>query len=70
MHFRFLKGFYYFVVINFIQATGSIPARDFDPLSLPADKVHVDLEVGPSVLLLYGMLLKLLINLKVIYLSH
>lgn len=37
---------------------------DFDPLSLPADHVHVELEVGPSVLLLYGSLLKLIINLK------
>lgn len=40
-------------------------SSDFDPLSLPPDHVHVECEVGPSVLMLYGSLLKIIINLKV-----
>jgi len=51
------------------QTCGQSILLDFDPLSLPADKVRVELEVGPSVLFLYGALLKLIINLKVQF-SH
>uniref|UniRef100_T1GBW8 Bridge-like lipid transfer protein family member 1 N-terminal domain-containing protein n=1 Tax=Megaselia scalaris TaxID=36166 RepID=T1GBW8_MEGSC len=36
----------------------------FDPSSLPADKVTVDLEIGSSVMLAYGTVLRNFINLK------
>ncbi|GIY39869.1 transmembrane protein KIAA1109 homolog [Caerostris extrusa] len=37
---------------------------EFDPLSLTPDTVHLELEIGPSILKLYGSLLRNLINLK------
>ncbi|KFM73891.1 hypothetical protein X975_01875, partial [Stegodyphus mimosarum] len=37
---------------------------EFDPLTLTADTVHLELEIGPSVLKLYGCLLRNLIHLK------
>lgn len=45
----------------------TLVCSDFDPLSLTPDHVHVECEVGPSVLMLYGSLLKMLINLKVCF---
>ncbi|KAF8784884.1 Transmembrane protein KIAA1109 like protein [Argiope bruennichi] len=37
---------------------------EFDPMSMNPDTVHLELEIGPSVLKLYGSLLRNLINLK------
>lgn len=39
--------------------------KKFDPNTLPADTVSVELEIGPSVLLLYGTALKNFLNFKV-----
>lgn len=39
--------------------------KKFDPTTLAADTVNVELEIGPSVLLLYGTALKNFINFKV-----
>ncbi|CAB0018125.1 unnamed protein product [Nesidiocoris tenuis] len=36
----------------------------FDPTTLPPDKVSLDLEIGPSVLLIYGAWIKGFVNLK------
>lgn len=41
------------------------PKQEFDPMSLPPDIVHVELEIGPSVIKLYGALLRNLIHIKV-----
>lgn len=41
------------------------PCSEFDPTSLDPDTVHLELEIGPSVLKLYGPLLRNLIHLKV-----
>uniref|UniRef100_A0A0A9WZW5 Fragile site-associated protein C-terminal domain-containing protein n=1 Tax=Lygus hesperus TaxID=30085 RepID=A0A0A9WZW5_LYGHE len=38
--------------------------RRFDPTTLPADKVSLELEIGPSVLLIYGSWIKGFVNLK------
>lgn len=38
---------------------------DFDPTSLTPDQVHVDLELGPSELFVYGTVLRTFLNLKV-----
>ncbi|GBL75453.1 Uncharacterized protein KIAA1109 [Araneus ventricosus] len=40
---------------------------EFDPTSMNPDTVHLELEIGPSVLKLYGSLLRNLMNLKVIF---
>lgn len=48
------------------MTSANLVYSDFDPLSLPPDHVHVECEVGPSVMLLYGALLKIIINLKVV----
>jgi len=40
-------------------------SQKFDPTTLPADLVNVELEIGPSVMLLYGSLLRNLMHLKV-----
>ncbi|CAM1304937.1 KIAA1109 (predicted) [Pycnogonum litorale] len=37
---------------------------DFDPTVLAPDGIHVELEVGPSVIKLYGSLLKYFVNIK------
>ncbi|KAJ8956249.1 hypothetical protein NQ318_014981 [Aromia moschata] len=39
-------------------------AQKFDPTTLPADTVSVELEIGPSVILLYGTALKNFMNFK------
>ncbi|XP_026670200.1 transmembrane protein KIAA1109, partial [Ceratina calcarata] len=39
-------------------------SQKFDPQSLAPDKVSLDLEIGPSILILYGSLLKNFIHLK------
>lgn len=44
--------------------------RRFDPTTLKADVVTVELEIGPSVFLLYGTTLRSFLNFKVrMYLS-
>lgn len=48
------------------SSPANLMGADFDPLSLSPDHVHVECEVGPSVLILYGSLLKIIINLKVL----
>lgn len=40
-------------------------AQLFDPTTLPPDKVSVDIEIGSSILLAYGTVLRNFINLKV-----
>jgi hypothetical protein len=40
-------------------------SQKFDPMSLQPDKVTLELEIGPSVLLLFGALLRKLMHLKV-----
>lgn len=40
-------------------------AKNFDPQALPPDKISVELEIGPSVLLAYGSVLRNFIHLKV-----
>lgn len=42
-------------------------SQKFDPEVLPPDKVSLELEIGPSVLYLYGTMLRGLLNLKVSY---
>ncbi|XP_054723573.1 bridge-like lipid transfer protein family member 1, partial [Uloborus diversus] len=44
------------------KAYGAAP--DFDPMSFPPDIVHLELEIGPSVIKFYGSLLRVLIHLK------
>ncbi|XP_076663218.1 transmembrane protein KIAA1109 homolog tweek isoform X12 [Andrena cerasifolii] len=39
-------------------------SQKFDPQSIAPDKVSLDLEIGPSILILYGSLLKSFIHLK------
>lgn len=39
--------------------------QKLDPTSMPADTVLVELEIGPSVMLLYGSLLRNFMHLKV-----
>lgn len=39
-------------------------AQQFDPTTLPPDKVSVDIEIGSSILLAYGPILRNFINLK------
>ena len=39
--------------------------QKFDPTTLKADTVSVELEIGPSVILLYGTALKNFMNFKV-----
>lgn len=41
--------------------------QEFDPLSLSPDIIHLELEIGPSVIKLYGSLLRSLIQLKVTF---
>lgn len=38
----------------------------FDPTTLTPDKVSLELEIGPSVLLVYGSWIRGFVNLKVI----
>lgn len=40
-------------------------SQKFDPTTLPADKVSLELEIGPSVLLVYGAWLRKFMHLKV-----
>jgi hypothetical protein len=40
-------------------------SQKFDPTTLPADKVSLELEIGPSVLLVYGAWLRNFMHLKV-----
>lgn len=40
-------------------------AQKFDPTTLASDTVNVELEIGPSVLLLYGTALRNFMNFKV-----
>lgn len=40
-------------------------SAQFDPNTLPADKVNVEIEIGSSVLFAYGTILRNFINLKV-----
>lgn len=43
--------------------------QKFDPTTLEADTVSVELEIGPSVILLYGTALKNFMNFKVIIIT-
>ena len=45
--------------------TQNTDAQQFDPTTLPPDKVSVDIEIGSSILLAYGTILRNFINLKV-----
>jgi hypothetical protein len=40
-------------------------SQKFDPTTLPPDKVTLELEIGPSVLLVYGAWLRKFMHLKV-----
>lgn len=40
-------------------------SQKLDPTTMPADTVLVELEIGPSVMLLYGSLLRNFMHLKV-----
>jgi len=40
-------------------------SQKFDPTTLPPDKVTLELEIGPSVLLVYGAWLRSFMHLKV-----
>jgi hypothetical protein len=40
-------------------------SQKFDPTTLPADKVSLELEIGPSILLVYGAWLRNFMHLKV-----
>lgn len=40
--------------------------KQFDPSTLPADKVSLELEIGSSVMFLYGSWLRHLFHLKVV----
>lgn len=42
-------------------------AQLFDPTTLSPDKVSVDIEIGSSILLAYGTVLRNFINLKVLF---
>ena len=42
-----------------------IGPEEFDPTQLDADQIQVELEVGPSVLMLYGTLLRCFLHIKV-----
>lgn len=44
-------------------------SSQFDPNTLTADKVNVEIEIGPSILFAYGTILRNFINLKVCALS-
>lgn len=48
--------------LKWVQQTD---AQLFDPTTLPPDKVSVDIEIGSSILLAYGTVLRNFINLKV-----
>ena len=41
---------------------------EFDPTTLNPDQVNVDIELGPSELFVYGTVLRVFLNLKVLYL--
>lgn len=47
------------------QSVPQEPPEDFDPTYMDPDKIQVELEVGPSVLCLYGSLLRNLWHIKV-----
>ena len=42
-----------------------IGPEEFDPTQLEADQIMVELEVGPSVLMVYGTLLRCFLHIKV-----
>uniref|UniRef100_T1J6C2 Bridge-like lipid transfer protein family member 1 C-terminal domain-containing protein n=1 Tax=Strigamia maritima TaxID=126957 RepID=T1J6C2_STRMM len=44
--------------------------ENFDPTTLDADKINLELEIGPSVLFLYGSVLKSLVHIKENYLGE
>lgn len=54
------------------QASGRSyrPVADFDPGSLPADRIDIDLEVGPSIVCVYGGLIMNLYSVKENYLGE
>ena len=41
-----------------------IGPEEFDPTQLEADQIMVELEVGPSVLMVYGTLLRCFLHIK------
>lgn len=45
-------------------------SQKLDPTTMPADTVGVELEIGPSVMLLYGSLLRNFMHLKVHFIWH
>lgn len=47
--------------------TGRPSALEFDPTTLTADQVNVEIELGPSELFVYGTVLRVFLNLKVIH---
>lgn len=56
-------------VSAFTAKRATAPA-DFDPGAMPGDTVHVELEVGPSTLCLYGVVLRMLWDIKENYLGE
>ena len=60
-------------VISHQTSTGQTTSGQssaFDPACMEADLCHVELEVAPSVLVLYGSLLRNLLHLKVSHLLY
>lgn len=55
------KSLYIFELNLIFQEEG----QKFDPTTLPADKVSLDLEIGSSVMFLYGSWLRHFFHLKV-----
>ena len=47
-----------------------IGPEEFDPTQLEADQIMVEAEVGPSVLMVYGTLLRCFLHIKVSDRSH
>lgn len=55
------------VVFNSDCCRMMIGPEEFDPTHLDADQIMVELEVGPSVLMVYGTLLRCFLHIKVSY---
>ncbi len=58
-------GTFHFSTCSGLSCRMMIGPEEFDPTQLEADQITVELEVGPSVLMVYGTLLKIFMNIKV-----